>query len=111
MKGKAVLTLSQRAVKQLQKLIQKENQEYIRLDLRKRGCSGLSYVMNYTNTVKPYDELVQQNGVNIVISPNVLMHVIGTRMDYETNRMRSEFVFHNPNSKGECGCGESFTTK
>ena len=109
MKGnKAVLTLSQRAVKQLQKLIQKEGHEYIRLDLRKRGCSGLSYTMNYTNTKKKFDELIQQNGINILISPNVLMQGIGTRMDYETNRMRSEFVFHNPNSKGECGCGESF---
>lgn len=112
MKGKkAVLTLSQRAVKQLQKLVQlqKENQEYIRLDLRKRGCNGLSYTMNYTNIIKKYDELIQQDGINILISPNVLMQVIGTRMDYETNRMKSEFVFHNPNSKGECGCGESFT--
>ena len=107
MKGKAVLTLSQRAVKQLQK----ESKKYIRLDLRKRGCSGLSYTMNYTNLVKENDEVIQQDGINILISPNALMHVIGTRMDYETNRLKSEFVFHNPNSKGGCGCGESFSTK
>lgn len=110
MKEKAVLTLSQRAVKQLRKLIQKESQEYIRLDLRNRGCSGLSYTMNYTSTKNKFDELIHQDGISMLISPNVLMHVIGTRMDYETNRMKSEFVFHNPNSKGECGCGESFTT-
>eukprot|EP00238_Polyblepharides_amylifera_P000543 CAMPEP_0196571976 /NCGR_PEP_ID=MMETSP1081-20130531/2103_1 /TAXON_ID=36882 /ORGANISM="Pyramimonas amylifera, Strain CCMP720" /LENGTH=66 /DNA_ID=CAMNT_0041889127 /DNA_START=436 /DNA_END=636 /DNA_ORIENTATION=+ len=65
--------------------------------------------MSYTNQKGKYDELIEQNGVRVLIDPGVLMHVIGTEMDFVTDRLRSEFVFNNPNSKGECGCGESFT--
>lgn len=64
------------------------------------------------NTEKkaPFDELVEQKGVRVLIDPAALMHVLGTRMDWQEDRLRSEFVFINPNSKGSCGCGESFTT-
>lgn len=53
---------------------------------------------------------METDGVRLLIDPGVLMHIIGTEMDFHTDRLRSEFVFNNPNSKGECGCGESFTT-
>ena len=55
-----------------------------------------------------FDELVESDGVKVIIDPGALMHVIGTKMDFVTDRLRSEFVFENPNAKGECGCGESF---
>lgn len=105
-----MIKLTTRAVNQLQKLIKKEY-NYIRLDLTKRGCNGWSYTMKYTNDMIKYDELIQQDSIKILIAPNVLMRVIGTIIDYKTNRIQSEFVFKNPNSQGSCGCGESFTTK
>ncbi|KAF2282641.1 hypothetical protein GH714_043447 [Hevea brasiliensis] len=57
-----------------------------------------------------FDELVEEKGVNILIDPKALMHVIGTKMDFVDDKLRSEFIFINPNSKGQCGCGESFMT-
>jgi len=57
-----------------------------------------------------FDELVEDHGVRILIDPSALMHVLGTKMDYLEDELKSEFVFINPNAKGSCGCGESFTT-
>lgn len=104
--SKQVLLLSNSAISRLRSLSGKY--EYIRLGLKTKGCSGLSYELSYTNTKEKFDELVEQREVRILIAPNVLMHVIGTQMDFVSNRLTSEFVFNNPNSKGECGCGESF---
>mmetsp|Transcript_28194 Transcript_28194/g.61796 ORF Transcript_28194/g.61796 Transcript_28194/m.61796 type:complete len:129 (-) Transcript_28194:275-661(-) len=106
---KAALTLSETAVDRLRNLLTKRDSEFIRLGVKKRGCNGLSYTMSYTNSKQKFDELVEQDGVRVLIDPGVLMHIIGTEMDFLTDRLRSEFVFNNPNSKGECGCGESFT--
>jgi iron-sulfur cluster assembly protein len=57
-----------------------------------------------------FDEIIEDKGVKVLIDPRALMHVVGTKMDYVEDRLKSEFVFINPNSKGQCGCGESFTT-
>lgn len=58
-----------------------------------------------------FDEVVEKDGVRILIEPAALMHVLGTRMDWVEDKLRAEFVFENPNAKGSCGCGESFTTQ
>jgi iron-sulfur cluster assembly protein len=106
---KTAINLTDKAVGRLKYLLIKQDSEFIRLGVKTRGCNGLSYTMSYTNENKKFDELVEQDGVRILVDPGVLMHVIGTQMDFFTDRLRSEFVFINPNSKGECGCGESFT--
>ena len=66
--------------------------------------------MNYADERGKFDELVESEGVKVLIEPNALMHVIGSTVDLVSDRLKSEFVFNNPNSKGDCGCGESFTT-
>jgi len=66
--------------------------------------------MNYADERGKFDELVESEGVKVLIEPNALMHVIGSTVDFVSDRLKSEFVFNNPNSKGDCGCGESFTT-
>lgn len=70
----------------------------------------MSYTLNYADAKGKFDELVEEKGVKILIEPNALMHVLGTRLDWQEDRLRAEFVFVNPNAKGTCGCGESFTT-
>jgi iron-sulfur cluster assembly protein len=106
---KVALTLTETAVLRLKALLSKHDSEFIRLGVKKRGCNGLSYTMSYTNEKGKFDELISQDGVSVLVDPGVLMHIIGTTMDFHTDRLRSEFIFTNPNSKGECGCGESFT--
>lgn len=81
----------------------------VRVGLRTRGCNGMAYVLNYAHEASQYDEKVAiRDGAHVFIDPRALMHIVGTKMDFVNNDLVSEFVFHNPNAKGTCGCGESF---
>ena len=72
------------------------------------GCNGLSYVMDYATEAGKFEDVVEEHGVAVMIEPKAFMHIVGTKMDYVEDELSCEFVFHNPNSKGDCGCGESF---
>ena len=78
--------------------------------MRARGCNGYSYVMNYfkMEELNKLDELVDDKGVKVLVESKALLFLVGTEMDFIDNDIISEFTFNNPNSKGLCGCGESF---
>lgn len=79
----------------------------ITLGLKNAGCAGVSYVMDFTDKVSSFDEVIESQGIKLIIEPKSLMFLLGTRLDYKTEKMRSGFVFENPNQTDACGCGES----
>lgn len=80
----------------------------VRIGIRARGCSGMSYTLEFADEATPFDEVVETQGVTILIDPKATMFILGTEMDWVEDKLESGFVFRNPNEKGRCGCGESF---
>ena len=80
----------------------------IRIGVRTKGCSGLSYTLEFADKQEPMDEVIEAHGIKLLVDPKASLFLIGTEMDYEEEKLKSGFVFKNPNEKGRCGCGESF---
>jgi iron-sulfur cluster assembly protein len=104
------MTVTAAAAGRIQALLQKRGKPSagIRIGVRSRGCSGLTYTLEYADEKGRLDEVVQDKGVTILIDPKASMFIIGTEMDYVEDKIQSGFTFRNPNEKGRCGCGESF---
>jgi iron-sulfur cluster assembly protein len=106
----AMMTVSDAAAEQVQVLLDSRDKPSagIRIGVRTKGCSGMSYTLEFADEKGPFDEILQDKGVTILIDPKATMFIIGTEMDYVVDKLQSGFVFANPNEKGRCGCGESF---
>jgi len=104
------MTMTDAAAKRIQALLAQRGKPSagIRIGVRARGCSGLTYTLEYADEKGKLDEVVQDKGVTILIDPKASMFIIGTEMDYVEDKLQSGFTFRNPNEKGRCGCGESF---
>ena len=79
----------------------------LRVGVKNGGCAGMSYTMEYAETVNAADEVIEDKGVKILIDPKAILFLIGTEMDYKADKLASQFVFNNPNQTSACGCGES----
>jgi len=110
MERKAPMSLTEAAAQRVKALLEKRGKPSvgIRIGVRSKGCSGMSYTLEYADEKNGFDEVVEQHGVTVLIDPKASMFIFGTEMDYVEEKMQSGFVFRNPNEKGRCGCGESF---
>ncbi len=79
----------------------------LRIGIKKGGCAGMEYTMTVASSPQPHDEVVEHEGAVVLIEPAAVMYLLGTEMDYKTDKLASQFVFNNPNQTGSCGCGES----
>jgi len=107
----AALTLTPSAEARITKLMSEAPQGAIgvKLSTPRRGCSGLAYSVDYISSADPLDEKVTTPGGDLYIDGASLLYLIGSRMDWVEDDFAAGFVFQNPNAKGTCGCGESFT--
>ncbi len=105
-----MMNVTDAAAERVKSLLQQRGKESagVRIGVRTAGCSGLSYTLEYANEKGEFDETVEDNGVTIFIDPKAVMFLVGTEMDFVEDKLKSGFVFSNPNEKGRCGCGESF---
>ncbi|MEE8532214.1 MAG: iron-sulfur cluster assembly accessory protein [Alphaproteobacteria bacterium] len=105
-----LITLTDAAAKRVQDLIDRSEKPVLglRVGVNSRGCSGLSYVVEYAEEQKRFEDVVEDKGVKIFIDPTAVMFLLGSEMDYVEDKFHTGFVFNNPNEKGRCGCGESF---
>jgi len=106
-----MINLTNNAINQIRKLVlsRKSKPLGIKLDIETKGCSGLTYKLEYVDNPLEEDEVVDvDNDIKIFVNPKASLFLIGTQMDYQEGELESGFKFTNPNEKGRCGCGESF---
>jgi iron-sulfur cluster assembly protein len=110
MTNKAPITVTDSALHRVKDLLASRGKPSvgIRIGIRTKGCSGLSYALEYADEQNPLDEVMKIEDVMILIDPKAIMFILGTEMDFVEEQMQSGFVFRNPNEKGRCGCGKSF---
>ena len=104
-----VMTLTDAAAARVQEIIAASDKPIagLRVGVKNGGCAGMSYTMEYAEALDPRDEVVEDKGVRLLIDPKAVLFLLGTRMDFKTERLSSGFVFVNPNETSACGCGES----
>jgi iron-sulfur cluster assembly protein len=109
--GKAAVTLTPAATRQIARLMAKQGSAGLRIGVKKGGCAGMEYTMDYVADQNPLDEVVEQDGAKVFIAPMAQMFLIGTEIDYEMDLLQAGFKFRNPNVAEACGCGESIKFK
>jgi iron-sulfur cluster assembly protein len=83
----------------------------VRVGVKNGGCAGMTYTMEYAESIAPADEIVEDKGVRVLIDPKAILFLLGTEMDYKKDKLAAQFVFNNPNQTSACGCGESVQLK
>ena len=104
-----VMTLTDAAANRVKDIIARSDKPIVgvRVGVKNGGCAGMSYTMEYAESINPLDEVVEDKGVKVLIDPKAVLFLLGTEMDFQTTKLASQFVFNNPNQTSACGCGES----
>jgi iron-sulfur cluster assembly protein len=103
-----IMTVTERAADEIRAVIAtKPEAVALKIGLKKGGCAGMEYTLDWADEVGKYDEVVETNGVKLLIDPMAVMYMFGTEMDYQVDKFSAQFVFNNPNQTSACGCGES----
>src|SRR5918998_5923528 len=104
-----VMTLTDAAAERVKSIIARADKPIVglRVGVKNGGCAGMSYTMEYAESMSPTDEVVEDKGVTVLVDPKAVLFLLGTQMDVQTTKLSSGFVFNNPNQTSACGCGES----
>jgi iron-sulfur cluster assembly protein len=107
--GFPIMRLTDRAADRVREIMERSQSSAagLRVGVKKGGCAGMEYTMDYAAEAQPGDEVIEDKGVKVLIDPKAVLFLLGTEMDYVTEKMASRFVFNNPNQTSACGCGES----
>ena len=104
------ISLSQTAAERVQSFLDNRgNGLGLRLGVKTTGCSGMAYVLEFVDELNPEDEVFEDKDIKIIVDKKSLLYIDGTRLDFVKEGLNEGFKFENPNVKGECGCGESFS--
>jgi iron-sulfur cluster assembly protein len=108
-----VMTLTDAAAARVREIMDKADKPVmgLRIGVKNGGCAGMEYTMEWAEDKKPFDEVVEDKGVKVLIDAKAMMFLLGTEMDYQMSTLKSGFVFNNPNQVSACGCGESVQLK
>jgi iron-sulfur cluster assembly protein len=107
------MSLTDAAAERVRQIISKSDQPVLglRVGVKNGGCAGMEYTMEWATEQKPFDEVIEDKGVKVLIDPKAILFLLGTEMDYQTSTLKSGFTFNNPNQTSACGCGESVQLK
>ena len=107
------MSLSDAASARVREIIAKSERPLagLRVGVKNGGCAGMEYTMEWAEEKRPFDEVIEDKGVKILIDAKAVLFLLGTEMDFEATPLRSGFVFRNPNQTSACGCGESVMIK
>ncbi|WP_371398195.1 HesB/IscA family protein [Fretibacter rubidus] len=104
-----LVTLTDAAAARVREILDERGEGYLRVGVKNGGCAGMEYIMDYVSEIAPFDEVVDDKDVQIVVDSKAVLFILGSVVDYEVDILSSRFTFKNPNQTDACGCGESVT--
>jgi iron-sulfur cluster assembly protein len=107
------MSLTDAAAERVRQIIARSERPVLglRVGVKNGGCAGMEYTMEWASEKKPFDEVIEEKGVKVLIDPKAILFLLGTEMDFQTSALKSGFTFNNPNQTSACGCGESVQLK
>lgn len=105
----AIMSMTDAAAKRVAAIMASKGGQVLglKVGIKKGGCAGMEYTMEWATEVGKFDDLVERDGARVIVDPKAVMYLLGTEMDYVVDKLSAQFVFNNPNQKSACGCGES----
>ncbi len=104
-----VMTLTEAAAARIEALMASKGPEIqgLKIGVKKGGCAGMEYTLTWADKIEKFDEVVEAGRARVIVDPQAVLYLLGTEMDFRSDKLASGFVFNNPNQKSACGCGES----